>query len=445
MPDHKTIFSNIPLPAILLSPEGAVLESNASAQSTFSDTKNGADTARAIRNWLADEVTDFLKSREAYALIERDWEAPGSGPRRFNVRLSRINGPETGPKAMAICSDITERFKAQEQIHHQLEIINSSNDAMLSMALDGKIFFANRSAAGLYGYTARELLDRSIYDLTPPHLKHEMRRVLREVRKRCHVVRLETLRRNRAGVNFPVSDSYSPIFSNGRPCAVSLVSRDISERKESELALGRSHAKLRNILDETVNALSMTLEKRDQYTAGHQQKVACISQAIGQDMGLDPNLLDSIHIAGVLHDIGKICIPMAILSKPSSLSPSEMEMVRNHPKNGLDIIKAIPFPHPVGDYIHQHHERLDGSGYPAGLKGDAISLGARIIAVADVLEAMGAHRPYRPALGLEAALDELKAHRGSKYDPAVCDSVRNIVDQGFITAQKGEVILCQSN
>lgn len=444
MPDYKAIFSSIPLPAVLLSQEGAVLESNTSAQTTFSDMGDQKNTAKTIHAWLGDDVNSFLNSRDSYAAIERSWENPGLRPRHFNVRLSRINGLGGYPEAMVICSDITERLRAQEKIRHQMEIINSSNDAMLSISLDGAIFFANSSAAELYGYSARELLDRSIYDLTPIRLKDEMHTVLREVRDRCHVVRLETLRRNRAGMEFPVSDSYSPILSQGRTSAVSLISRDISERKDSELALSRSHAKLKNILDETVNALSMTLEKRDQYTAGHQQKVARISQAIGQELGLEADILDSIHIAAVLHDIGKICIPMAILSKPSALSASEMGLVRNHPQNGLDIIKDIPFPWPVGDFIHQHHERMDGTGYPEGLKGDAISLGARIIAVADVVEAMGAHRPYRPALGLEAALDELKAHSGIKYDPAACDALLNLVDQGFITAQKGELILCQS-
>ena len=444
MPNYKTIFSSIPLPAVLFSHEGHVLESNISAQTVFTDPEESKDTAITINEWLGQDVTGFLSSKDGYATIERTLDIPGFGPKHFNVRLSRVNCLKERPKAMVICSDITERLKAQEKINYQLEIINSSNDAMLSISLDGKIFFANSSAAALYGYSVQELHDRSIYDLTPDNLKTEMHSVLHEVRDLRHVVRLETLRRNRMGLNFPVSDTYSPIMSNGMTTAVSLVSRDISERKESEKALSRSHDKLKNILDETVNALSLTLEKRDQYTAGHQQKVARISHAIGQNLGLTPDEIESIHIAAVLHDIGKICIPMAILSKPSALSVSEMGLVRNHPQNGLDIITDIPFPYPVGDFIHQHHERMDGSGYPEGLKGDSISLGARIIAVADVLEAMGAHRPYRPALGLEAALEELKAYKGIKYDSAVCDALLNIVDQGFITTRKGELVLCQS-
>ncbi|RWU03243.1 PAS domain S-box protein [Pseudodesulfovibrio sp. S3] len=444
MPSNKAIFSSIPIPAILLSHEGSILESNKYAQTLFSEAGNPDSMTKTIQDWLGDDVTSFIKTTDNTATVERIFEKTGYCPRRFKISMSKVDCFGLRPEAMVICTDITERFKAEEKINHQMEIINSSNDAMLSISLDGAIFFANSSASELYGYPTEELLARSIYDLTPAHLKDEMLQVLKEVKDACHVVRLETVRCNRKGHEFPVSDSYSPIVSNDRTTAVSLVSRDISERKESELALSTSHAKLRTILDETVNALSMTLEKRDQYTAGHQQKVACISHAIGLDLGLDQDTLDSIHIAAVLHDIGKICIPMAILSKPSALSVSEAGLVRNHPETGLDIIKDIPFPYPVGDFIHQHHERIDGSGYPEGLKGDAISLGARIIAVADVLEAMGAHRPYRPALGLEAALDELKTYSGIKYDPNVCSALFGIVDQGVITAQKGELVLCQS-
>jgi len=443
MPNYKTIFNNLPLPAIRLSHTGAILESNKYAKLTFSGTGDQVVMTKTLNHWLGDAVADFLEEGSGCATLERVLKRPGIGSRYFNINLSRVEDSKNSPTIMAICMDITERFMHQEEIRRQTAIIDSSNDAMISMSLEGTIFSVNRSAASLYGYSGDELRGSSIFSLTPSTLESEMHSILKEVKDSCRVVRLETLRRKRSGFIFPVSDTYSPIMSEGKPSAVSLVSRDITERKQAELALSNSHEKLKAILSETVNSLSMTLEKRDLYTAGHQQKVARISCAIGRQMGLDSEELDAIHVAGVLHDIGKICIPMAILSKPGRLSHSEMGLVRNHPQNGLDIIKDIPFPFPVGDMIHQHHERIDGSGYPEGLSGEEISMGARIISVADVLEAMVAHRPYRPALGLAAALEELKAHKGVKYDSKVCDALLSLVDRGDIAAQKGELVLCR--
>jgi len=443
MPNYKTIFNNLPLPAIRLSHKGAMLESNNYAKLVFSGSGGQQTMSETVQTWLGDAVVDFIDDVDGCATLERPLKRPGRRPIYFNISLSKIECSGTLPNVMAVCTDITDRFKDQEKIRRQTAIIDSSNDAMVSMSMDGTIFSANRSAASLYGYTTDELVGCSIFSLIPSNLEGEMHSVLKEVREGCQVVRLETLRRSRYGPVFPVSDTYSPIVSNGKAHAVSLVSRDISERKEAELALSNSHNKLKSILAETVNALSMTLEKRDLYTAGHQQKVACISCAIGRQMGLDSEELDAIHTAGVLHDIGKICIPMAILSKPARLSAGEMGLVRSHPRNGLDIIKDIPFPRSVGAMIHQHHERIDGSGYPEGLSGDDISMGARIISVADVLEAMGSHRPYRPALGIGAALEEFKAHKGHKYDSNVCDALLSLVDRGDIITQKGELILCR--
>ena len=187
-----------------------------------------------------------------------------------------------------------------------------------------------------------------------------------------------------------------------------------------------SYEKTRMILEGTVLAMSRIVESRDPYTAGHEQQVAKIACVISEKMLLPADRVDAIRVAGQLHDIGKIAVPSEILTKPGRLSPLEMEMVKTHCRNAYDILKAIEFPHPVAKIILQHHERMDGSGYPQGLKGDDILLEARIIGVADVIEAISSHRPYRPAKDVDVAMQEITDHRGTLYDANVVDAALDV-------------------
>lgn len=186
--------------------------------------------------------------------------------------------------------------------------------------------------------------------------------------------------------------------------------------------LKASVEKIQIILDGTVQAMAKIVEGRDPYTAGHEHQVSRIASLISEKMGLPPEQVEAVRISGALHDIGKIAVPSEILTKPGRLSRLEMEMVKTHSQNAYDILKTIEFPYPIAQIILQHHERMDGSGYPQGLKGEDILLEARILAVADVVEAMSAHRPYRPALGIEAAMDEILKNRSTLYDEDVVDA-----------------------
>jgi response regulator RpfG family c-di-GMP phosphodiesterase/signal transduction histidine kinase len=180
--------------------------------------------------------------------------------------------------------------------------------------------------------------------------------------------------------------------------------------------------RIRRALDSTVQAVAAVIEIRDSYTSGHQKRVADLAQAVGVEMGVPADRLEGLHTAGIIHDIGKIGIPAEILSKPSKLTPIEYAWIQTHPQAGHDVIKDIEFPWPVARMILEHHERIDGSGYPNGRRGDEILLESRILAVADVVEAMSSHRPFRPALGTEAALAEISKMRGTIYDPEVVDA-----------------------
>ncbi len=180
--------------------------------------------------------------------------------------------------------------------------------------------------------------------------------------------------------------------------------------------------RLKKIINGTIYAMAMTIDIRDPFTAGHQRRVALLSRAIGRVLGLSRLELESISMGGVIHDLGKISVPVEILSKPSKLTEPEYEIIKTHAQAGYDILKNIDFPWPLAEITLQHHERLDGSGYPSGLKGDEIILEARIIAVADTVEAMVSHRPYRPALGVDAALDFVLERKDVEFDPLVVDA-----------------------
>ena len=179
---------------------------------------------------------------------------------------------------------------------------------------------------------------------------------------------------------------------------------------------------LRQSLEQSIQTIAATVEARDPYTAGHQRRVGELATAIAREMGMPEDRINGIHLAAIIHDLGKIRVPAEILSKPGKLTDIEYMLIKEHPQDGYDILKDVKFPWPIADMILQHHERMDGSGYPQGLDGEQILLESRILAVADVVEAMSSHRPYRASLGIESALGEIKRGRGSAYDPAVVDA-----------------------
>lgn len=197
---------------------------------------------------------------------------------------------------------------------------------------------------------------------------------------------------------------------------------NIAARKEVEEILYKSYVKLRNVLDTTELSLSAAMEKRDPYTAGHQKRVAMLGCAIGKEIGLGDIQIEGLRVAGLLHDIGKISVPSDILNKPSKLNVHEFNLIKEHPETGYEIISGIDFDQPVARIILQHHETLNGTGYPQGLSGDDILYEAKIISVADVVEAVNSHRPYRPALGLKKALEIITQGRGILYDAMIVDT-----------------------
>ncbi|MCF6290010.1 MAG: HD domain-containing protein [Desulfobacterales bacterium] len=222
---------------------------------------------------------------------------------------------------------------------------------------------------------------------------------------------------------------------NGRITAVVKIAQDITKQRQTGEELKDSMEKLRKLLGGTVQAMAMTVEARDAYTAGHQKRTTNIARCIAQEMGLSEEQIDGIRMAGVVHDLGKISIPAEILSKPGKINEVEFSLIKNHPLAGFEILKEIEFQRPVAQIVLQHHERMDGSGYPYGLKGEDILLEARIIAVADVIEAMASHRPYRAAIGLKEAMIEITNNQGTYYDFEVVAATKRVFESGNMPLQ----------
>jgi len=205
-----------------------------------------------------------------------------------------------------------------------------------------------------------------------------------------------------------------------------LLKIEVENRKRMQQELQQSFESLKKAMDSTIQAISMTVEKRDPYTTGHQQRVANLAKAIAVELKLPESQIESIYMAAAIHDIGKISLPAEILVKPIPLSDIEISLIQAHAQAGYDILKGIEFPWAIADIVLQHHERMDGSGYPRGLAGEDIVFEARIICVADVVETMASHRPYRPSIGMDKALEEIAANRGVLYDPRVVDACLKI-------------------
>jgi PAS domain S-box-containing protein len=218
---------------------------------------------------------------------------------------------------------------------------------------------------------------------------------------------------------------------DGTPLTVVGALQDVSRLKAAEREALEAAARLRRAVEGTVAAMGALVETRDPYTAGHERRVTQLAVALADELGLEAAAVETLRLAGEVHDIGKVAVPAEILTRPGRLSVDEMAIVREHPRTGADILAPVEFGAPVADLVRWHHERIDGSGYPDGLAGDAIPLEARVLAVADVVEAMASHRPYRPALGVEAALAEIRGGAGSIYDAAVAAACERVFAGGF--------------
>jgi PAS domain S-box-containing protein/putative nucleotidyltransferase with HDIG domain len=291
-----------------------------------------------------------------------------------------------------------------------------------SCTKEGQITYISPSIAKVLGYTEDEFIElinnpqsdiRNGEYILPSH----------ETLKNGRTIPYEMLIPCKDGSPCWLEVSEVPIRDeNGNTTAIECIFHNISERKKAELGLQASVEKLRKALAGTIQAMALTVETRDAYTAGHQRRVTNLARSIAQEMGMNENDVDGLRMAGVIHDLGKISVPGEILNKPGKLTNLEFDLIKIHPQTGFDILKNINFQWPIAQIVLQHHERLDGSGYPHGLRGEDILQEAKILAVSDVVEAMSSHRPYRATLGIDMALDEITTNKNILYDADIVDT-----------------------
>ena len=327
-----------------------------------------------------------------------------------------------------IIRDITERKEAEEMLGKYRIFSERTGYMILFVALDGRIIEANNAAVRTYGFTREELLTMDVHRLRATDPKTLVDQQMQEAR--AGDILFETVHKRKDGSILPVEVSLQYVEAGDSSFIVSIV-RDISERKRIEAELKRSTENFWQMVEGTIGAIMSMVEVGDPYTSGHQKRVALLATAIGQRIGLPEEQVQGLHYAALIHDLGKIYVPAQILNKPGRLNDIEFNLIKMHSKVGYDILKTVDFPWPVADIVVQHHERIDGSGYPNGLIGTDILLESRILAVADVVEAMTSHRPYRQALGLDRALQEIRQGRGNLYDPKAVDACLELIREGY--------------
>ena len=328
-----------------------------------------------------------------------------------------------------------ENIKPQKSLEAEESIRGSAFDtgrAAIFIARDGRIEFANGATCWIFGYSLDEVVASPLEKfLSREAAAKILRQDFASSRQPGESDSFELVILNKNGREIPVEADVAEINYKGNPATL-IILHDGAEQKKLDKELKDGLEKLKKTFGALVEALNKLVEARDPYTGRHQRRVADLVRAIAIEMELDLKVADGLSLAAMIHDVGKIAIPSEILNKPGSLTNCEWGLIKNHVRIGYDLLKDVEFPWPVAEIIYQHHERLDGSGYPRGLKEGEIRIEARILAVADVVEAMSSLRPYRESVGLKAALGEIEKNKGILYDPAVVEAcLRLFREKGY--------------
>lgn len=376
-------------------------------------------------------ITELLKQNsKTKEILEIDEESPAS----FCGRLVVLNLIPLQDHAVIIINDITERKRKELELGESQALIGSLVDNMLDAAViidqGGKTLFANNAAAELMDMKfPQDMVGKHVREfIHPDYMKSVIRNYLMVKRRHARFLN-EYKIITPDGLEKDVEGLGTNIMFKGMPAHI-VTLRNIGERKSAEKKIRDGIVRLSKNLEEAVISLASAFEMKDPYTAGHQRRVTEIVSAIALEMQMDQDRFQGLRLASLVHDIGKINVPAEILSKPGKISAPEFELIRTHSEAGYNILKNINFPWPISRIVLQHHERMDGSGYPNGLSGQEILLEARIIAVADVIEAMATHRPYRASLGIEKALEEIEKNRERLYDKDVADICLHLFRSG---------------
>ena len=338
----------------------------------------------------------------------------------------------------AIDRELREFKNRQERRITEIQLIKSeekyrtlfedSSDAIYLNNQEGGLIDFNLSTLELFGYSREEMLGintKAVF-VNPD----EYQRLQDEIAQKGSVREFKAKLRKKDGTEMDclITSTVRQARDKSKLGYQGII-RDISELVSGRKQIEKTLNDLRKALGGTIEAMALTVETRDPYTAGHQRRVSNLARGIATEMGVSKDQIQGVRMAGVIHDVGKISVPGEILSKPGKIGANEFGIIKEHPRVGYNILKTVDFPWPIAQIVLQHHERMDGSGYPDGISGDNILIEARILAVADVVEAMASHRPYRAALGIDLALNEISKNRGSSYDSKVVDACLRLFNE----------------
>ena len=348
------------------------------------------------------------------------------------TEMSLLTGiaPQIGVSIMNAISH--QKIRESEERFRTLS--ENAPDIIYTLGVNGEFTYVNPAIETILGYRPEEVIGKYFIDMTKKEDDaYRSIKAFKQVRDYKETIKGETgILLHKDGSERYFSFSCAPnLDSEGNFIGVVGTFKNLTDIRTSEIELKKSLAKLQSVMSSTIDAISIIVESRDLYTAGHQRRVAQLATAIARELGLSTEKLDLIRMGSLIHDIGKMYIPAEILTKPAKLNEIETAMMNTHPAVAWKILKQVDFIPVIVDMVYEHHERIDGSGFPRGLTGEKILLESKIIAVADVVEAMASHRPYRAARGTAAALEEIKKERGITLDTEVVDACLKLFQRGF--------------
>jgi PAS domain S-box-containing protein/putative nucleotidyltransferase with HDIG domain len=397
------------------------------------------------KSWKEFFTEDYLDDMIRYHYLRR--VDPDSAPKQYETAfitrkgdvkhiidtVSVIPGTNQSLAFLLDISGIRQAEKTTEQSEEKFRTLFEEAPGGIGIARAGKMLMANRAYLRMFGFASvTELVGTPLLDQIAPQCRSQVEEIARGREQGKEAPRAyETVGLKKDGSQSPLYIETARIELPDGPATIGYFT-DITERKRAEERLRESLTKLAKTFEQTVESLASIAEMRDPYTAGHQVRVAKLACEIASEIGMSEEQVNAIRTAALIHDIGKIIVPSEILNKPGTLSVLERSFVEAHAQASYEILKNIEFEFPIAEIILQHHEKLDGSGYPQGLSGDSILKEARVLTVADIIEAMASYRPYRPALPLKTALEEISSHRGTLYDADVVDAcLRLFLEKGF--------------
>ncbi len=372
--------------------------------------------------YLRRQRGEKVPPRYEFNIIRKDGKK-----RRLEISSSVVAGAGGKVETIAQLRDVTEQKKAEEELRASEEkfriLFEYAPDCYYLTDIKGDLIYANKAAEKMFGYKREELIGKSLLDKSIMSSGQIAKAVslLAKNALGCPTGPEEFALQRKDGSEISVEILAYPVKMNGETMILG-IARDVTERRKVKEQLEESYRRLQKSSDTIIQAVSLTIDMRDPYTSDHQRRVAQLAPAIAAEMNFSPDQIESIRVASLIHDMGKFAVPAEILSKPGRLDETELQLIREHPKTGFDILSKIDLPGTIAQIVYQHHERMNGTGYPRGLAGENILPEARVLAVAEALEAMTSYRPYRPALGVDKALQEITQAKGVLFDPEVVEA-----------------------